>query len=1363
MAAKLFSDISDLNTGHLRVTEKILGSGSYASVYEGYHNGMKCAAKKLHNIFFQYSDERSQQSDAKHAVIRFAEECRVLSQLGSDPNVVEYKGIYWESAGAPAPLLVMECLPVDIDSLMQTCGKLPHEISYHLLHGVASGLKFLHDRETPIVHRDLTARNVLASTNLDAKIADFGMSTGHIRPNSMTQAPGNFVYMPPESMCANPSYDTSIDSFSFGVLVIYMVSGTLPVPHLSAVQSDESGLKAEHEYSRRWEYLDTIGFNHPSMNLIFSCIDNNPSNRSTAADILAQMNDIVAEHPVPPKYMERWKVIIERLERNEDVTDLIALTQLKGHTQIHIKEGGSDSCCLGISCVGSGRQEGSHYSQYSEQKMNIKENSSDSGIEMYSFVERCLREEAVQMSDIILAATSGCSLSFYYTLSGASNVEREIRRILFNKVVSQSLSQEISSHFEYHYAHLTLMADKTTTSNLVAPLIPTTSTYNQLAVAYMHMHTCTPDLTVTLNGQQVVGLLEFSLAQPEFVISHSVSKQIMLLLGAVDLHKGELSVMVSHVSLITSTLCYIDFLLGRIQKLEDPQACAQLLALASYPGPFSSDLVAIISRAETAVASIQHVSTEHNAVHCGGVWSMKGQLLCNYSYQFSPTLAAQMSISVMGTPVAKLKATHVVLSVPVVYPGTPKGGYVVKNHEPTPLKATSTFLHTSVYYYINSNHLYMSFQIALHLSNKLSSLQRFNVRVVCNNFRFTNVNCNVQQLVSLGKQSIDTAVTMNAKINACDHMSQLTAENVNHVFDIDLAFPRKSAFSPISPTAHVYSKPDKMISITGSTTKIASPIAQGPGPGIGSQNPPDTTNTTNHKEPVLTYLPFGTLFQGHSLKHVVASYLLTYSDTCAAADVKTIHTSMLVSLTLNGLKVQELAQFHANLVHAVKGINQLIVVYQLAPSISAIECTRMENCGPVIITISCETQTCVQLDYDQGNKQESRMLMHNGQAMSGRDILSQLNTDQTQDATGSIIVNTNNVLSSKSTHSFKSIASDSIASLNHQEMHFLNQTMQKPLTTTAHLLPQAQQIADKECGRRLLSFCTCIYSCNDTSFSLPLCVYAATEGMQPALMRTPATVNPFIVRSSIKSDYTAEIRKASKTTARKKKFIRKAHKARKVEPSTNGERKNSKFVALSQNVNHLKQGTRVHTDTTRLGKLSSINIYPWLIIKLRTLDDTVYLLIDAYYDYHHLPSNLYYDQPQNVLQQEAIVIVGNKLNHQRSVNFHKAFKNISIRGIQMLSRETTTKQPSLTYASTHMRDSVLITLWDGHCSHHVIGTVPWPSNHTSAHMEHNVGTCKSRITDNPTYLLLFCIPLPSMILRNCVVHKRYINCSTVAS
>ena len=98
-----------------------------------------------------------------------------------------------------------------------------------VLEGVASGLLYLHDRPSPVIHRDLTAKNVLLTSSLVAKITDMGNSRIiDMRPDQMartlTNLPGTLVYMPPEALDDRSRYGPSLDIFSFGHLALFTIT-----------------------------------------------------------------------------------------------------------------------------------------------------------------------------------------------------------------------------------------------------------------------------------------------------------------------------------------------------------------------------------------------------------------------------------------------------------------------------------------------------------------------------------------------------------------------------------------------------------------------------------------------------------------------------------------------------------------------------------------------------------------------------------------------------------------------------------------------------------------------------------------------------------------------------------------------------------------------------------------------------------------------------------------------------------------------------------------------------------------------------------------------------------------------------------
>ena len=274
------------------VTDRELGHGSYATVLQLDYMGLKCAGKKIHEVLLR-------QGDTSYTVRRFEEECRLLSQV-RHPNIVQFLGVHFQE-GVPAPVLVMEFLPTNLTSCIEQYGILPKEISYSILHDVALGLCYLHSQTPPIIHRDLSSNNVLLTANMTAKISDLGvariLNLTPLQVSRMTETPGTPAYMPPEVMIANPKYGTSVDVFSYGIMMIHMFSGRWPEPQVGPNRFEGDQLIPITEAERREVFLRVVTQDHPLMDLILKCINNNPKTRAGAGEIISRLAEIVLQFP----------------------------------------------------------------------------------------------------------------------------------------------------------------------------------------------------------------------------------------------------------------------------------------------------------------------------------------------------------------------------------------------------------------------------------------------------------------------------------------------------------------------------------------------------------------------------------------------------------------------------------------------------------------------------------------------------------------------------------------------------------------------------------------------------------------------------------------------------------------------------------------------------------------------------------------------------------------------------------------------------------------------------------------------------------------------------------------------------------
>ena len=227
------ADLLAVTPGDLRIhdvveTGRELGKDAYGSVMEVRYKGTLCACKRVHDVL---SSAKLRGGEINHVVEKFKTECERMTRL-RHPNIVQYLGFYFNRSGSELPSLVMELLPFTLAGFLKETQSIPSYTKLSILLDVSRGLLYLHTQSPPIMHRDLSVYNVLLTQGLRAKL-DLGVArdfTNDILFDTalLSLVPGNPVCMPPEAFQENPAYDLSLDVYSFGILIVHVVSGKCP-------------------------------------------------------------------------------------------------------------------------------------------------------------------------------------------------------------------------------------------------------------------------------------------------------------------------------------------------------------------------------------------------------------------------------------------------------------------------------------------------------------------------------------------------------------------------------------------------------------------------------------------------------------------------------------------------------------------------------------------------------------------------------------------------------------------------------------------------------------------------------------------------------------------------------------------------------------------------------------------------------------------------------------------------------------------------------------------------------------------------------------------------------------------------------
>ncbi|KAM7488764.1 hypothetical protein LguiB_026248 [Lonicera macranthoides] len=218
--------------------DEVLGSGGFGRVYravlpsDGTIVAVKCVAERGERFEKTFAAELVAVAHLRHRnLVRLRGWCvhedQLLLVYDYMPNRSLDRVLFRrpESKGAAAPPL------------------LSWERRKKIIGGLAAALYYLHEQlETQIIHRDVKTSNVMLDSNYNARLGDFGLarwleheleyriSTPSVKNQQFrlaetTRIGGTIGYLPPESFQRRSIATAKSDVFSFGIVVLEVVSG----------------------------------------------------------------------------------------------------------------------------------------------------------------------------------------------------------------------------------------------------------------------------------------------------------------------------------------------------------------------------------------------------------------------------------------------------------------------------------------------------------------------------------------------------------------------------------------------------------------------------------------------------------------------------------------------------------------------------------------------------------------------------------------------------------------------------------------------------------------------------------------------------------------------------------------------------------------------------------------------------------------------------------------------------------------------------------------------------------------------------------------------------------------------------------
>ena len=247
------------------ITMRTIGTGGWGEVLEG---TVTVAVKRL---FAAIVNPRNLE--------RLQREMRLLAEV-RHPNLVQFIGAVFDQS---PPLIITELLDMNLRQAYEE-NQLDPGNRLSIFMDIALALNYLHQRYDPIIHRDVSAPNVLLQRmpnhQWKGKVSDLG--SANFLQHAHTMGEGAIIYSPPEVIpqAFDPltpplRQSVKIDVYSYGIVLCEVTASRFP--------------SAEH-------YRDMIlqvQRQHPAVyELILHCTKREPSHRPSMAQVMVELNKI---------------------------------------------------------------------------------------------------------------------------------------------------------------------------------------------------------------------------------------------------------------------------------------------------------------------------------------------------------------------------------------------------------------------------------------------------------------------------------------------------------------------------------------------------------------------------------------------------------------------------------------------------------------------------------------------------------------------------------------------------------------------------------------------------------------------------------------------------------------------------------------------------------------------------------------------------------------------------------------------------------------------------------------------------------------------------------------------------------------